>query len=423
MTSLFQELEQRLPADELDVRLKDAGRELLGFVEPDAYIGEVFASGYDEALVQVHDRHRQQVGGIPALSFLLATRLDPSGGEADPREEDSSVILLRVLDRADLPNAEEAKRVRVENAQRVSGNLGRHWDDRGVMDPMTQQLLSFAGVRCRVIGTYYIDGVPAPEQDRDGGESGATLDVKFGCDISNYYPNRGLKVYKPRGGVLERIVNYRDPTDSSAEGEEPPAPPVTVGAVRYASTNRPFQKVGDVPFRLTPTDLLGAEDGPVRDDPHGQIKHDQGDLAISVPPPPARRRARPAAADRSIGVRPERRVRQRERAGRRRAEPFRGPQTCGPRGRWNYTRSCGDDVVTYGITDHPNDPGRNLMLLNFHLDANLQTGKETHRRGGQRPVGQIHVQLPRRPARPEAGGGDGAIRFATGGEFSATERC
>jgi len=34
------------------------------------------------------------------------------------------------------------------------------------------------------------------------------------------------------------------------------------------------------------------------------------------------------------------------------------------------------DVVTYGITGHPNDPNRNLMLLNFFLDANLQTGKE-----------------------------------------------
>jgi hypothetical protein len=34
-----------------------------------------------------------------------------------------------------------------------------------------------------------------------------------------------------------------------------------------------------------------------------------------------------------------------------------------------------DDVVTYGITAHPNDPGRRLMLLNFYLDENLQTGK------------------------------------------------
>ena len=35
-----------------------------------------------------------------------------------------------------------------------------------------------------------------------------------------------------------------------------------------------------------------------------------------------------------------------------------------------------DDVVTYGITGHPNDPGRKLMLLNFFEEANLEIGKE-----------------------------------------------
>jgi hypothetical protein len=36
----------------------------------------------------------------------------------------------------------------------------------------------------------------------------------------------------------------------------------------------------------------------------------------------------------------------------------------------------GGDVITYGISAHPNDPRRVLMLLNFYLDQNLQTGKE-----------------------------------------------
>ena len=35
-----------------------------------------------------------------------------------------------------------------------------------------------------------------------------------------------------------------------------------------------------------------------------------------------------------------------------------------------------NEVVTYGITSHPNDPDRILMKLNFYLDDNLQIGKE-----------------------------------------------
>jgi hypothetical protein len=34
------------------------------------------------------------------------------------------------------------------------------------------------------------------------------------------------------------------------------------------------------------------------------------------------------------------------------------------------------DVLTYGVMAHPNDPERRLMLLNFHMPDNLQTGKE-----------------------------------------------
>src|SRR5205807_8798150 len=33
------------------------------------------------------------------------------------------------------------------------------------------------------------------------------------------------------------------------------------------------------------------------------------------------------------------------------------------------------DVITYGITAHPNDRGRRLMKLNFFIDGNLEIGK------------------------------------------------
>ena len=155
MSNVISRVGEELDGVELDAALIDAAQVLRGLVDAEAYVGEVYSLGYNEALVQIHDFHRQQVGGIPALSFLTATRLTGAGA-TDVREEDASVILLRVIDQADLPNAQEALRVRVETAQRVSGDSDRSWDDRDVMDATTHHLLSYAGIRCRVLGTFYI---------------------------------------------------------------------------------------------------------------------------------------------------------------------------------------------------------------------------------------------------------------------------
>jgi len=246
MADIVSSLLGKLSESDLSEPLKEASRGFTSLIEDSAYVGEVYSLGYDEALVQIHDFHRQRVGGIPALSFLIATRVSPSS-LTDVRKEDASIVLLRVLDKANLPNADEALRVRVETAQRVSGEVERHWDDRAIMDPTTHNLLSYAGVRCRVLGTYYMVNT--------GPDDAPVFRLIFGSDLSNYYPNRGLKVFKPRGRVLEAIVNYRDPrlAVSAHNGHVP------VGQVRYASSHRPFQGIDGVPVQITPTDLLGQK--------------------------------------------------------------------------------------------------------------------------------------------------------------------
>ena len=98
MVDIVSNLAGRLNEPELSESLKDASRKLTALIEDGAYVGEVYSLGYDEALVQIHDFHRQQVGGIPALSFLLATRVAP-GSLTDVRQEDASILLLRVLDK------------------------------------------------------------------------------------------------------------------------------------------------------------------------------------------------------------------------------------------------------------------------------------------------------------------------------------
>lgn len=338
----------------LDAPLAEARGILSNFVDPTAYVGEVFSLGYEEALVQIHDRHRKNIGGIPALSFLIATRVLPDA-EFDVRDEDSSLILLRVLDQADLPNAQEALRVRVESAQRVSGEVGRNWDDQGVMDPTTSHLLSYAGIRCRVLGTYYV--LARPQDGR--------YVLAFGSDLSNYYPNRGLKVFKPRGAVLEAIANYRDPL--THVGDEPL---VQVGAVRYASTNRPFQQVAGVRVAITPTDLLGQKTalfGMTRTGKSNttkiilksifQLRWTTRQRIGQIVFDPDGEYANENVQDATGGQNPN---------------AIKNVWALAPEAQRDALR---DDVVTYGIVPHPNDPGRRLMLLNFHLDENLQRGK------------------------------------------------
>lgn len=360
MADIVSNLAGKLGESELSEPLQAASRVLTALVEDSAYVGEVYSLGYDEALVQIHDFHRQRVGGIPALSFLIATRVSP-GVVADVRQEDASIVLLRVLDKANLPNADEALRVRVETAQRVSGEVARHWDDRAVMDPTTHNLLSYAGVRCRVLGTYYMVNT--------GSTATPEFRLFFGSDLSNYYPNRGLKVFKPRGHVLEAIVNFRDPrlTIAAHDGHVP------VGQVRYASSHRPFQGIDGVPVQLTPTDLLGQKTalfGMTRTGKSNTTK-------IILKSIFALRWSQNPVRIGQIVFDPNGEYaneNEQDSGGRGlNAEAIKNVWKCGPAAQHQQLQS---DVITYGIMAHPNDPHRRLMLLNFYLDANLQIGKE-----------------------------------------------
>src|SRR5882724_7670047 len=89
-------------------------------IQKDQLVGDLYSINYEEGKVLVHDFHRQKVGGIPSLSFLIATRLNPDN-EIDYKDEDSSIILLRVMDAAQIPQDKEAEKVRIETGQRISG--------------------------------------------------------------------------------------------------------------------------------------------------------------------------------------------------------------------------------------------------------------------------------------------------------------
>lgn len=200
MTSMFETLEK----DQEQNVNRRTQKFFKALIQPEQYVGEVYSIGYETALAQIHDFDRQRVGGIPSLSFLIATRVDPNDSDVDYKEEDTSIILLRVMDAAPLPNDAEALRLRVDAARQTETNPNDHWDSK--MDGSTANLLSYAGVRCRVIGTFFVDH----KQDEETGDVEKALALRFGSDISNYYPNKGLKVYKPNDEALKAIVNYRN---------------------------------------------------------------------------------------------------------------------------------------------------------------------------------------------------------------------
>jgi len=325
-------------------------------IQKSQYVGEVYSIGYETALVQIHDFNRRQVGGIPSLSFLIATRINPEE-PADYKTEDASIILLRVMDAAPLPNASEAERVRVESAQRASGE-DIHWDSPELMDASTHQLLSYAGVKCKVVGTFFLDQDP-------NSEAPESLVLKFGSDLSNYYPNQGLKVYKPNEQALSRIVNYRDPERNDVQISES----VIVGCIRYASTNRSFQGISNVEVQLLPADLLGQKTALF-----GMTRTGKSNTTKIILQSVFNLRF---VKQNSLRIGQLIFDPNGEYANENVQDAKKGQNPTAIKNIWK-SNSAGKegDVITYGILLHPNDPNRKLMLLNFFEENNLQIGKD-----------------------------------------------
>ncbi|MEO0075421.1 MAG: DUF87 domain-containing protein [candidate division WOR-3 bacterium] len=333
-------------------------------VQEKQYIGELYSINYETARIIIHDYQKNKVGGVPSLSFLIATRVNPYIDETvDFQREDSSVILLRVMDAAPLPQEKEYERIRTEVAQRVSGEADKHWDTDGVMDAKTRNLLSFAAVECRIIGTFYLDLQHQDQNDSD-------LILKFGCDISNYYPNKGLKVYKPNAEALETIVNY---TDFANQSDLRSKARVQLGTVRYASTNRRFQQIDNVKVSIYPSDLLSQKSAVF-----GMTRTGKSNTTKIIAKSIYELRYPKNSDDKPLRI------------GQIIFDPNgeyanENAQDTDGKGNANALKNVyqvrkdakkEDEVVTYGITPHPNDPDRKLMLLNFYLEDNLQIGKE-----------------------------------------------
>jgi hypothetical protein len=206
-------------------------------------IGAIQTLDYDRAVVITHDKWKEAVGGIPQYAFLLATAREIGSGGGD----DDEVLLLRVEGTAPLSLERDLQAVREESLRDA---LSRRDDPSPAvildvdLDPFTKNRVSFTGLDCRIIGTFYEDG-------RDG-----KVVLEFGHDVDNFYATATYRVFKPTGDGLSAIASYIKPTDDPVEM-------VRIGAVRYSSTRRRTMraKQADIPVEVNVYDFIGNKTG------------------------------------------------------------------------------------------------------------------------------------------------------------------
>ncbi|MET8757223.1 DUF87 domain-containing protein [Lentzea sp. NPDC004782] len=202
-------------------------------------IGAIHQIDYGQAVVLTHDRWKFDAGGIPQFSFLLATAQDVY----EPHVDDDEVLLLRVEGTAPLSLERDLHAVREESLRAA---LSNNQDPSpsvvldAELDPFTKNRVSFTGVRCKILGTFY-------EDDVDGQKV-----LEFGADVDNFYATSTYRVLKPIGDGLATIASYLKPTGRAVER-------VRIGAVRYSATRRRAKtsKQADASVEVNIRDFIG----------------------------------------------------------------------------------------------------------------------------------------------------------------------
>ena len=208
-------------------------------------VGFTLRVGYNEADVMISDQWRAAVGGIPLGGLLVAATFDPNQLSDTPKV-DQRVLVLRVMGRTDIQQDGEHRRAMeqyfTENPDSQSGRLDK-------LDPVTAARMQLSGVRCKILGTFYL------------AEDGS---LRLGSDIEDIFSARGMRVYKPAAKALGMIVNFVDPIREKSMREEAQKngvgepKPFEVGAVRFASTTHMSIAAAEkpTPVMISPADFL-----------------------------------------------------------------------------------------------------------------------------------------------------------------------
>lgn len=315
---------------------EQAVQELIRLIDEEQQVGDLIGIDFGTADILVHDALKQQVGGVPQGCFLLATRIQ---AQNPPQlyDQEASLILLRVIGRSTLPNDIEMKQARLEAGQRAS-DTSHNWDQRPHTDNYTLHQMRYAGIQCRILGTFRMSQDPSSREWR----------LDFGADIDNFYTGQGMKIYKPVREALERIANF---TRISLDQEDK----VDIGRLRYAAAIKNLQAPESVPIRLVTRDLVAR-----RTALFGMTRTGKSNTTKTIAA--ALFRLRLANEGNNLQV------------GQLILDPNgeyanENPQDQGCLKNVRYLdRSVEQDVVTYGLVPHPYDTERKITKFDFFGD-------------------------------------------------------
>ena len=311
-----------------------AVHEIITMIQPDQYVGDLLSLDYEYADILIHDSHRVRVNGIPYGCLLIASRITPDGPTVnDPRDSRASLLLLRVSGNTRLNSDIDLNKARFEIVQR-SNDTEHNYDDARQTDQFTLNLLRYAGVRCRILGTFRIY---RSDQTDD-------WQLHFGADIDNFYAGQGMKIYKPSDEALKRIVNYRSSTTSQRNRSR-------IGRLRYSASNKDDETPESVPIEITADDFIAQ-----RTALFGMTRTGKSNTTKTI-----------ASALFNL-----RRADSKTRVGQLIFDPNGeyandNPQDQGCIRNLKYTSpKYIDDVHTYGSFSHPYDEGRHITKFNFY---------------------------------------------------------
>ena len=305
-------------------------------IQPDQYVGDLLSLDYEYAEILIHDSHRVRVNGIPYGCLLIASRITPDGPAiSDPRDSRASLLLLRVSGNTRLNSDIDLNKARFEIVQR-SNDTEHNYDDARQTDQFTLNLLRYAGVRCRILGTFRVYNSDQTDN----------WQLHFGADIDNFYAGQGMKIYKPNDEALKRIVNYRSSTTSQKNKSQ-------IGRLRYSASNKDDQSPESVPIEITADDFIAQ-----RTALFGMTRTGKSNTTKTI-----------ASALFNL-----RQGKSKIRVGQLIFDPNGeyandNPQDQGCIRNLKYTNSdFVDDVHTYGSFSHPYDIGRHITKFNFYGD-------------------------------------------------------